>query len=107
MTNLAATTNRIHVLLAGIERGVHPDRVNLEATLTDGYACALTLDAECKRLERSISAGAERLANGSGQDETYELSALALLLTARRGELRSLRELLATLKSGAREPRVA
>ena len=106
MTNLAATTNRIHVLLDGIERGVHPDRPNLETTLTDGYACALTLDAECKRLERCISARAERLANGSGE-EASELSRLARLLTSRRGELRSLRELLATLKSGAREPRVA
>ena len=106
MTNLAATTNRIHVLLDGLERGVHPDRPNLETTLTDGYACALTLDAECMRLERCISARAERLARGS-QDEANELSALARLLTARRGELTSLRELLASLKNGAREPRVA
>jgi hypothetical protein len=106
MTNLAATTDRIQMLLAGIERGVQPDRTHLEETLTDGYACALTLDAECRRLERCISVRAERLANGSGE-EARELSRLARLLTSRRGELRSLRELLAILKSGAREPRVA
>lgn len=107
MTNLAATTDRIRVLLDGIERGEHPDRPYLEETLTDGYACALTLDAECRRLERSISAKAERLAHGSGEDEARELSALARLLTSRRGELDSLRELLAVLRSGTREPRVA
>jgi hypothetical protein len=107
MTNLAATTDRIHLLLDGIERGDNPDRPHLEETLTDGYACALTLDAECRRLERCISERAERLAHGSGENEARELSALARLLTARRGELQSLRELLAVLKSGAREPRVA
>lgn len=106
MTNLAATTDRIHVLLAGLEQGIQPDRPYLEETLTDGYACALTLDAECRRLERCISVRAERLANGSG-DEAHELSRLARRLTSRRGELRSLRELLAVLKSGAREPKVA
>jgi hypothetical protein len=107
MTNLTATTDRIHALLAGIEKGVWPDRPHLEETLTDGYACALTLDAECRRLEQSISVRAERLANGSGEDEVRELSRLARRLTSRRGELRSLRELLQILKSGAREPKVA
>ena len=107
MTNLAATTDRIHVLLDGIEHGDHPDRPRLEETLTDGYACALTLDAECRRLERRISERAERLAHGSGEDEARELSALARLLTRRRGELDSLRNLLAVLKSGARQRRVA
>jgi hypothetical protein len=107
MTNLAATTDRIRLLLDGIERGDQPDRPSLEETLTDGYAFALTLDAECRRLERCISLRAERLAHGSGEDEARELSALARLLTSRRGELRSLRELLAVLKSGGREPRVA
>jgi hypothetical protein len=107
MTNLAATTDRIHVLLDGIERGDHLDRPHLEETLTDGYACALTLDAECRRLERCISVRAERLAYGSGKNEARELSALARLLTRRRGELDALRNLLAVLKSGAREPRVA
>jgi hypothetical protein len=107
MTNLAATTDRIHALLDGIERGDHPDRPHLEETLTDGYACALTLDAECRRLEQWISVRAERLAHGSGENEARELSALAQLLTRRRGELDSLRNLLTVLKSGAREARVA
>lgn len=107
MTDLAATTDRIHVLLDGIERGEHPDRPRLEETLTDGYAFALTLDAECRRLERSISVRAELLAHGGGEDEARELSALARSLTRRRGELESLRELLVILKSCAREPKVA
>jgi hypothetical protein len=107
MTNLAATTDRIHVLLDGIERGEYPDRPRLEETLTDGYACALTLDAQCRRLERCISVGAERLAHGNGDDEARKLSALARSLTRRRGELDSLRNLLAVLKSSAREPKVA
>ena len=48
---LAAITERINVLLDRLERGDYPDRAKLEDTLTEGYACALSLDAECDRIE--------------------------------------------------------
>jgi hypothetical protein len=107
MPSLATTTDRINVLLERISSGDHLEREPLEETLTDGYAWALELDAECGRLERRISAGAERLAYEAGEEEARELSALARLLTCKRRELHSLRELLAGLRAGAQRARVA
>ncbi len=45
---------RLERLLHSLESGRHPGRARLEETLTDGYAWALTLDAECARLERDL-----------------------------------------------------
>jgi hypothetical protein len=107
MANLASTTDRINVLLDRIERGDYPERSRLEETLTDGYAWALKLDAECGRLEQRISANAEQLALESSEERARELSALARLLTHRRRERDSLRNLLVVLRSGAQETSVA
>jgi hypothetical protein len=104
---LATVTERINVLLARIERGDYPDRTRLEDTLTDGYAFALSLDAECDRLERRIAGHAAELTADSDQEHTRELSTLARMLGRRRGELNSLRGLLAVLRAGAQEARVA
>jgi hypothetical protein len=100
MKNLASTTDRINILLDEIERGDYPERARIEETLTDGYAWALTLDAECGRLERRISANAEQLAQESNEERARELSALARLLTRKRRERDSLRSLLGVLRSG-------
>lgn len=110
MQNLAATTDRLNVLLGRIEHGDYPDRARLEETLTDGYAWALELDAECGRLERRISADAERLADESSEERVRELASLARLLTQRRHERDELRDLLVVLRGrarGAREAQVA
>jgi hypothetical protein len=107
MQNLDSTTDRINVLLERIERGDYPERARLEETLTDGYAWALKLDAECGRLERRISAGAEQLAQEASEERARELSTLARLLTHRRRERDSLRNLLVVLRSGVQEARVA
>jgi hypothetical protein len=104
---LAAIEDRIHTLLARIERGDYPERARLEDTLTDGYAWALTLDAECDRLERRISEHAVRLGPESTVEQARELSALARLLARRRQELEALRDLLATLRAGVQQARVA
>jgi hypothetical protein len=103
MRNLASTTEQINGLLERIERGDHPERARLEETLTDGYACALELDAECGRLERRIAANAEELAVESSVERARELSGLARRLTHRRRERDSLRDLLAVLRSGPRK----
>jgi predicted RNase H-like nuclease (RuvC/YqgF family) len=107
MPTLASTTDRINVLVDRIESGDYPDRARLEETLTEGYAWALRLDAECGRLERRISANAEQLANGSNEEQARELSALARLLTHRRQERDILRARLARLRTGVREAPVA
>jgi hypothetical protein len=105
--DLASITDRIHVLLARIERGDYPDQARLEDTLTDGYAWALSLDAECDRLERRISDHAAELSADGSTEQARELSGLARLLARRRRELDALRELLAVLRAGVQEVRVA
>ena len=104
---LAVVTDRINLLLARLERGDYPDRARLEDTLTDGYACALSLDAECERIERRIAEHAAQLTGDRAEEHAQELSALARLLSDRRTELDSLRDLLALLRAGVQEARVA
>jgi hypothetical protein len=104
---LAAVTDRINLLLARLQRGDYPDRARLEDTLTDGYACALSLDAECERLERRIAEHAAELTGENAEEHARELSALARLLADRRKELDALRDLLALLRAGVQEARVA
>jgi hypothetical protein len=104
---LAAVTDRLSRLLDGIEQGETPAREYVEATLTDGYACALSLDAECRRLESNISENAANLAQERTEERALELSALARLLARRRQERDSLRDLLAVLQTGVREAKVA
>jgi pantothenate kinase len=104
---LESTTDRIQTLLSKLERGDYPDRARIETTLTDGYACALRLDAECDRIERRIAERAARLGDNGTVAQTRELSSLAQLLARRRRELESLRELLALLRAGFQQAKVA
>jgi hypothetical protein len=104
---LAAVTEQLNVLLARIERGEAPERSRLEETLTDGYACALSLDAQCDRLERRIADHAAKLTAESGEEQMRELSAVARMLRRRRRELDSIRGLLAVLRASAHETRIA
>jgi hypothetical protein len=104
---LPSITDRIHGLLARIECGDYPDLALLEDTLTDGYACALSLDAECDRLERRIGERAGRLGEESSAAQARELSALVGLLAVRRRELEALRDLLGVLRAGTQQARVA
>ena len=101
------TRSRIETLLAGLERGDSPDRARIESTLTDGYAWALRLDAECDRIERRISERAARLGETGTAAQARELSSLSRLLARRRRELESLRELLALLRAGFQQAKVA
>ena len=104
---LPPITDRIHGLLARIESGDYPDLELLENSLTDGYACALSLDAECDRLERRIAERAGRLGAESSPAQARELSALADLLALRRRELEALRDLLGVLRAGTQQARIA
>lgn len=104
---LAAVIDRINTSLDGLERGEHTDRARLENTLTDGYAWALALDAECDRLERRISQRAAEWGDDDSAEHARDLSTLARLLARRRRELASLRELLRVLRAGVQHARVA
>jgi hypothetical protein len=104
---LAAVIERIRSELDRIERGDFPERERLEETLTDGYAWALELDAECTRLERRISENARDLGQADSDERARELSVLARRLGRRRRELDALRGLLRSLRTGVAEAQVA
>jgi hypothetical protein len=55
---------RIRALLDAIAQGARLPRNEVEPTLTDGYALALQLDAECLRLEHRINKVMQELADG-------------------------------------------
>ena len=104
---LASIRDRLEALLTGLERGDHPGQARLEETLTDGYAWALKLDAECTRLERSIGTLAAELDYGSGEQQARELSRTARRLARVKQELAALRGLLSSLRAEAAEAKVA
>jgi hypothetical protein len=69
----------------------------LERILTDGYAEALTIEAETVRLEKQLSTAARQLVDGDAE-QARQVSSLARLLDGRNGDLASLRRLLAELR---------
>jgi hypothetical protein len=71
------------------------DLAQIERTLTDGYAAALSLEAERWRLERRM---AEVVARGIDQKEAEELASLSQRLNGNQGRLASLRAVLADLR---------
>ena len=104
---LASVRSRLEKLLHLLESGRHPGRTRVEDTLTDGYAWALILDAECGRLERSIETLAAELDHGSSEKQARELSRTARRLARSKRDLAALRGLLAALRSEAAEAKVA
>lgn len=83
-----------------------PSLAAVEHTLTAGYARALALEAEQRRLQRRISETAERLGHG-GPASTGDIARLARRLTRADAELARLRALLALLRDRASELRAA
>jgi hypothetical protein len=98
---LSTINARLEDLLSALERGDNPGRARFEETLTDGYAWALKLDAECARLERSIGTLAGELDRGSNEQNARQLSAAARRLGRARRELAALRNLLSLLREEA------
>ena len=80
-----------------------PTLARMEDTLTEGYAQALALEAERRRLERRIG----EVAREGGSDAGDELRTLGSRLTHADGELTKLRTLLGTLHERARRARKA
>ena len=69
------------------------DPAQIERTLTDGYARALTLEAEKSRLEREVGE-----MNASGSEAGTRLAELTRRIEAKDGSLAHLRALLARLR---------
>jgi hypothetical protein len=80
-----------------------PTLARVEDTLTEGYAQALSLEAERLRLERRVGEVA-RMANGDHGDE---IRRLGTRLRIADGEIAHLRALLGTLNARARTLRAA
>jgi hypothetical protein len=104
---LASVRGRLEKLLRSLESGRHPGRARLEETLTDGYAWALKLDAECARLEGTIGTLAAELGHGSSEQQAQELSRTARRLARAKRDLAALRRLLSALRNEAAEAKVA
>lgn len=85
----------IRALLAGSRR----DLARIERTLTDGYARALSVEAERWRLERRLGSLAATLEDGDAAGKTKELAALAKRIEAHDGAVKQLRGLLGELRS--------
>jgi predicted nucleic acid-binding Zn-ribbon protein len=74
------------------------DRETIERTLTDGYAHALSLEAETYRLERRINEVAQGLQRGDTAKKARELATLAKKVDGNADDLAQLRSLLADLR---------
>jgi predicted nucleic acid-binding Zn-ribbon protein len=83
------------------------DLDTIERTLTDGYAHALSLEAEKWRLEKRINEVAQSLERGDTAKKARELAALANRIEGSAGDLVALRSVLAELRRHADAVRVA
>jgi predicted nucleic acid-binding Zn-ribbon protein len=99
MTELLA---QINALISAPTR----DLETIERTLTDGYAHALTLEAETWRLEKRIKEVAQSLQRGDTAKKARELASLANRVEGNVGDLQSLRSVLAELRRHADAVRV-
>jgi predicted nucleic acid-binding Zn-ribbon protein len=82
------------------------DLETIERTLTDGYARALSLEAEKWRLEKRINEVAQSLPRGDTARKARELATLANRVEVSVAELVTLRSVLADLRRHADAVRV-
>jgi len=87
--------------IAALLDGSEGDLERIERTLTDGYARALSLEAEGWRLEKQIARLAHEIADGDTVGKAKELSALTARLDVNAGELLALRRRLVELRRHA------
>jgi ABC-type phosphate transport system auxiliary subunit len=93
---------QIRVLIADAAENLD----QIENTLTDGYAHALSLEAEGLRLERRMTELAQGIQRGDTAKKARELSELARRIDANGDELTRLRSLLGDLRRHADDVRV-
>jgi hypothetical protein len=82
-----------------------PTLARIEDTLTEGYARALALEAECWRVERRLGEVARDAGGGATNGIAQELATLSERLSTADGELARLRDLLGSLHDRARAAR--
>jgi hypothetical protein len=94
--------DKINALMSAPTR----DLETIERTLTDGYAQALSLEAEKWRLEKRINEVAQGLERGDTAKKARELAVLANRVEGNVGDLVALRAVLADLRRHADAVRV-
>jgi predicted nucleic acid-binding Zn-ribbon protein len=103
-----AIRSLLHAPRCGAEA---PTLDDIEDKLTAGYARALALDAERRRLERRLAETAaklnERASEESEESEESEVAELGRRLSVTDGDLAELRRLLSSLRVRADEVRTA
>jgi ABC-type phosphate transport system auxiliary subunit len=96
----------IRTLLEAPPTGVGaPSLDHIEHTLTSGYARALALEAERRRIERKLADVAARLGDETTDEDASELARLGQSLSVADDDLTNLRTLLASLRVRADEVR--
>jgi ABC-type phosphate transport system auxiliary subunit len=99
---IPALLEQIDELLASTSSTEEPDVLaHMEHTLTDGYAHALSLEAERVRLERRMSELAGEIGEGDQGSKAQELSRLSRRLSRNGAELDRLRQTLSHLRERA------
>jgi DNA-directed RNA polymerase beta' subunit len=91
--------------ISALIRASNRDLNRIERTLTDGYAHALSLEAEKWRLQKRITEVAQGLEHGDPTGKARELTQLAQRLDGKSGELSELRGRLGALRRHAEEIR--
>jgi septal ring factor EnvC (AmiA/AmiB activator) len=82
------------------------DLDEIERTLTDGYAQALSLEAERSRLQRRLTEVAQEIQRGDMAKKARELTALSERLDGNQDDLAALRGMLGDLRRHADDVRV-
>lgn len=101
------TDDILELLAAPSPSASKPFLERVDATLTDGYAHALQLDAERRRIERRIAEVVTGLGDQTSHRHEPELVALSERLMSANANLASLRTLLTSLRDRRAELRSA
>jgi hypothetical protein len=84
-----------------------PLLAQVERTLADGYACALQIEAESRRLRQRLEERAASLSESPGSEHVVEVAGLAKGIARTDGELAELRTALLELRDVARRIKAA
>jgi ABC-type phosphate transport system auxiliary subunit len=104
---LPALLEQIDELLTSTASDEPATLARLERTLTDGYAHALSLEAERLRLERRMSELAGQLHDGNREQKAKELVQVSRRISRAGGEIERLRGTLSQLRARATAVRAA
>jgi predicted nucleic acid-binding Zn-ribbon protein len=105
LENRRAVTELLEQIRALIGESTR-DIARIERTLTDGYAHALTLEAEKSRLQKRLNEVTQGLQRGDTAKKAREISDLAQRIDVHKDDLVRLRGMLTDLRRHADDVRV-